>query len=216
MRFYLIKRENWYRTQYFEHYLGQKCTFSLTANIDITTLLEQLRNKEIKRYPAFIYMVSRIVNAHVEFRTSFDDEGNLGYWDQMFPSYTIFHSDNKSFSCLSTEFSNDFCVFYKNYNDDIKQYANVKGLFTKNHVPKNAFHISAIPWVSFTSFNLNINEDNGFLLPIVTSGKYFNRENKTWLPVALQVHHAVCDGYHAGLFIEELQQLANNFHDWLP
>ncbi|MCF6409575.1 type A chloramphenicol O-acetyltransferase [Pseudalkalibacillus salsuginis] len=216
MRFNLIDRENWDRTEYFEHYLSQKCTYSLTANIDITTLLEQLRNKGIKLYPAFIYMVTRIVNAHEEFRTCFNDEGDLGYWDHMIPSYTIFHDDNKSFSSLWTAFSNEFLVFYKNYNDDITRYSNAKGLFTKDNEPENCFPISSIPWVSFTSFNLNINDDHDFLLPIITSGKYFNQENKTLLPVSLQVHHAVCDGYHAGTFIEELQQLANNFHDWLP
>jgi len=67
MKFNLIEKEKWDRLPYFEHYLNQKCTFSITANIDITTLLEQLRNKGIKLYPSFIYMVTRIVNSHKEF-----------------------------------------------------------------------------------------------------------------------------------------------------
>lgn len=87
MKFNLIDRENWDRNQYFEYYLNQKCTFSISANIDITTLLERLRNKGIKLYPSFIYMVSKIVNSHPEFRTCFNDEGVLGFWGQMIPSY---------------------------------------------------------------------------------------------------------------------------------
>ncbi|MEI4771649.1 type A chloramphenicol O-acetyltransferase [Psychrobacillus sp. FJAT-51614] len=216
MKFNFIDRENWGRKQYFEHFLNQKCTFSITANIDITTLLEQLRNKGIKFYPTFIYMVSKTVNSHKEFRICFNDEGSLGYWDKMIPSYTIFHNDNKSFSSVWTEISNDFSVFYKSYQEDIKQYIVIKKLDAKDNVPKNSFHISSIPWVSFTGFNLNINNDNDYLLPIVTGGKYFNQTDKTLLPISLQVHHAVCDGYHASIFIEELQQLANNCHDWLP
>jgi len=31
-----IDKEKWDRNQYFEKYLNQKCTFSVTANIDIT------------------------------------------------------------------------------------------------------------------------------------------------------------------------------------
>ncbi|MFJ5714534.1 type A chloramphenicol O-acetyltransferase [Neobacillus sp. NPDC093127] len=215
MKFNLIDRENWDRNQYFEHYLNQKCTFSISANIDITILLERLRNKGIKLYPSFIYMVSKTVNSHSEFRTCFNDEGVLGYWDQMIPSYTIFHEDNKTFSCIWTEFSNEFCVFYKNYQEDIKQYGVVKGLFTKENEPKNSFPISSIPWVSFTGFNLNINNDGDFLLPIITGGKYFNLEDRTLLPISLQVHHAVCDGYHASTFLDELQHLSNNCHKWL-
>lgn len=160
-------------------------------------------------------MVSRTVNAHKEFRTCFNDEDVLGYWDKMIPSYTIFHNDTKSFSSIWTEFSNEFSIFYQSYQDDRKQYGDVKGFFTKENIPPNSFPISSIPWISFTSFNLNINNDNNFLLPIITGGKYFNQENKIFLPISLQVHHAVCDGYHASMFIEELQELVNNCHDWL-
>ncbi|GAY78241.1 type A chloramphenicol O-acetyltransferase [Niallia sp. Sow4_A1] len=216
MKFNIIDKEEWDRLPYFEHYLKQQCTFSMTANIDITSLLEQLQNKGIKFYPAFIYMVTRVVNSHEEFRTCFNDEGALVYWDRMIPSYTIFHNDNKSFSSIWTEFSDEFHIFYKNYQDDIKQYANVKGLFTKENVPENSFPISSIPWVSFTGFNLNVNNNHDFLLPIITSGKYFNQEEKILLPISLQVHHAVCDGFHASTFLEELQQLAHNCFDWLP
>ncbi|WP_080848988.1 type A chloramphenicol O-acetyltransferase [Cytobacillus gottheilii] len=216
MKFNLIEKEKWDRLPYFEHYLNQKCTFSITANIDITTLLEQLRNKGIKLYPAFIYMVTRIVNAHKEFRACFNDEGELGYWEKMIPSYTIFHNDNKSFSSIWTEFSDEFRVFYNNYQNDMKQYAEVKGFFTKENTPDNSFPISSIPWVSFTGFNLNVNNNHNYLLPIITGGKYFNQEDKILLPISLQVHHAVCDGFHASIFIEELQQLSNNCLDWLP
>src|SRR6478672_1231119 len=111
----------------------------------------------------------------------------------MIPSYTIFNQDNKSFSSVWTEFPNKFSDFYKSCQEDIKQYTNVKKLDAKENVPKNSLHISSIPWVSFTGFNLNINNDNDYLLPIVTGGKYFNQYDKTLLPISLQIHHAVCD-----------------------
>ena len=31
------------------------------------------------------------------------------------------------------------------------------------------------------------------------------------LPLAIQVHHAVCDGYHIGVFVEKLQHYINAF-----
>ncbi|MEH7259542.1 CatA-like O-acetyltransferase, partial [Bacillus toyonensis] len=40
MKFHVIDRENWNREQYFEHYLKLKCSFSMTANVDITMMLE--------------------------------------------------------------------------------------------------------------------------------------------------------------------------------
>ncbi|MGP4080629.1 type A chloramphenicol O-acetyltransferase [Pseudalkalibacillus sp. R45] len=215
MNFHILNKEEWDRKEYFEHYLNLKCTFNLTSNIDITILLEHLQNKGLKIYPAFIYMVIRTVNAHKEFRTCFKDEDVLGYWDNMVPSYTIFHPDDKSFSSIWSDFSDDFDVFYQNYQDDINQYSDVKGLFPKENEPRNSFPISSVPWISFTGFNLNINNDDNYLLPIITGGKYFNQGDKVLLPVSVQMHHAVCDGYHASLFFSELQQFADTCHEWL-
>lgn len=215
MRFHIIDRENWNREQYFEHYLKLKCTFSMTVNVDITRLLKELHQKRIKFYPVFIYLISKVVNNHKEFRTSFNDEGILGCWEEMIPSYTIFHKDDKSFSSIWTDYSSDFHIFYKNYEEDMRLYTNVHGLFTKENIPPNVFPISSIPWASFTGFNLNINNDGDFLLPIITCGKYFNEENKVMLPISLQVHHSVCDGYHASRFLEDLQQLISNCNEWL-
>ncbi|ANC07756.1 MULTISPECIES: type A chloramphenicol O-acetyltransferase [Bacillus cereus group] len=215
MKFHVIDREDWNREQHFEHYLKLKCTFSMTVNVDITMLLGEVYQKRIKFYPVFIYLISRVVNNHKKFRTCFNDEGVLGYWEEMIPSYTIFHKDDKSFSSIWTDYSSDFRTFYKKYEDDMRYYASVHGLFTKENIPPNVFPISSIPWTSFTGFNLNINNDENFLLPIITCGKYFNEGNKVMLPVSLQVHHSVCDGYDASKFIEDLQQLSNTCNEWL-
>ncbi|MEW4109780.1 type A chloramphenicol O-acetyltransferase [Bacillus cereus group sp. BfR-BA-01399] len=216
MKFNLINLNTWNRKPYFEHFFNQtRCTFSMTANIDITNLLKKTRNVNIKFYPTLIYMVSKVVNSHIEFRMCFDDKGRLGFWEYMIPSFTIFHNDNKTFSNLWTEYESNFYSFYENYQDDMRLYGNVKELSPKKQEPQNTFPISCIPWTSFTGFNLNIFNDGTFLLPIITSGKYFNQEDKILLPISLQIHHAVCDGYHASYFFNELQRLADNYEKWL-
>ena len=54
--------------------------------------------------------------------------------------------------------------------------------------------------------------DCKFLLPIFTMGKFFERDGKRLLPLAIQVHHAVCDGYHVGVFVEKLQGYIDAFN----
>ena len=46
---------------------------------------------------------------------------------------------------------------------------------------------------------------------LVILGKYFERDGKRMLPLAIQVHHAVCDGYHVGAFVERLQKYIDEF-----
>lgn len=57
------------------------------------------------------------------------------------------------------------------------------------------------------SFNLNLAKGHAYTLPIFTLGKFFLEGERTLLPVALQVHHGVCDGFHTCRFLNELQAL---------
>mgnify|MGYP003618696566 CR=1 FL=1 len=216
MNFHLIDIEQWERKPYFQHYSHSvKCTYSITANIEITELLHEIRRKNLKLYPVLLYILTTVVNKHQEFRTCFDQNGKLGYWDTMNPSYTIFHKENESFSSIWTTYHKDFSSFYANYLDDIKHYGDIMEFQSKPNTPNNTFPVSSIPWVSFTGFNLNIYNDAEFLLPIFTLGKYFEQNGKVLIPLSIQVHHAVCDGYHVSRYINEVQELAVNFETWL-
>lgn len=216
MKFNLIDTEHWNRKSYFEHYLNSvRCTYSITANIEITNLLHDIKQKKLKLYPTFIYIIATVVNTHKEFRTCFDESGNLGYWDSMSPSYTIFHKDNETFSTIWTEYDKSFSCFYSKYLHDIKNYGDIMSFTPKLNEPANTFPISCIPWVSFTGFNLNIYNDGTYLVPIFTIGKYFKQADKILIPISIQVHHAVCDGYHTSRFINEVQELILNYQTWL-
>ncbi|MCR8844468.1 type A chloramphenicol O-acetyltransferase [Paenibacillus sp. SC116] len=217
MIFKPLNMDEWSRKPYFEHYFHNvRCTFSVTANLDISGLYAEVKNKGIKLYPALIYMITTAVNSHREFRTCFDVEGQLGYWDSLSPSFTIFHDDDKTFSTIWTAWSEDFGEFYQGYLDDVKKYGSHKGLAAKPDEPPNAFPISSIPWVHFTGFNLNIYTDGSYLQPIFTMGKYDKQDEKVLLPLSVQLHHAVCDGYHAGILFNEMQLLADDCRNWVP
>lgn len=215
MEFNIIDRENWQRKEYFEHYLQQQTTFSMTNEINITILMENLNKKQFKLYPAFIYILTRIVNSHKEFRTCFDSEGKLGYWTEVLPSYTIFDKERGTFSSIWSSNSTTFSEFNLEYEKDVEKYNGTGSMFPKTPIPENSIPISMIPWSSFSGFNLNINNGGDYLLPIITGGKYYQVNGELFLPVSLQIHHAVCDGYHASIFMNELQRLANESIEWL-
>lgn len=216
MKFHYIKKEHWARTPYFEHYFNQiRCTFSMTADIEIGLLRTELKRKGYKLYPALIYMLATVVNRHPEFRTCFDGEGRLGVWESMSPGFTIFHDANQTFSSIWAPYSADFAAFHEKYLSQTERFKHAGTLFPDPGAPPNTFPVSSIPWVSFTGFNLNIHSDGTYLLPIFTIGKYAERDKKVELPLAVQLHHTVCDGYHAGLLFAELQDMADGCAEWL-
>lgn len=67
-----------------------------------------------------------------------------------------------------------------------------------------------LPWLHFSSFDLNLKQGYDYLMPIFTMGKYIEENGKTILPFSVLAHHAVCDGWHVSKFINELQQEIDN------
>ncbi|RCC65119.1 hypothetical protein C6B28_28665 [Escherichia coli] len=44
-----------------------------------------------------------------------------------------------------------------------------------------------------------------------SAGKYYTQGDKVLMPLAIQVHHAVCDGFHVGRMLNELQQYCDEW-----
>lgn len=204
MSFNLIDKEKWERKEYFEHYFSRvPCTYSMTVKLDIT----KIKKSNQKLYPTMLYLLSRVVNKHSEFRTSLNNNGQLGIFDELIPCYTVFHKDTETFSNVWTEYFEDYETFRKEYQKDIEEFGSIKRMEAKPNTPNNTFHVSMIPWETFEGFNLNLQNGYDYLLPIFTIGKYYKENEKYILPLAIQVHHAVCDGFHVCRFINELKTL---------
>lgn len=207
MTFEKIDRDTWVRKEYFEHYFSNiPCTYSMTVGLDITQIVKQ----QVKLYPAMLYYLTTVVNRHSEFRTAFNENNELGIYSEMIPCYTVFHKDTEAFSNIWTNYTPNFEEFCNAYENDILQYVNEKGMTAKPNVPSNYFNVSMIPWATFEGFNLNLQKGYDYLKPIFTIGKYYQETGRTLIPLATQVHHAVCDGFHVCRLIDELQELINN------
>lgn len=202
MAFIPIDRTKWGRREYFDHYFSQvPCTYSVVFKLDITRLHQQGQ----KLYPTMLYHIAAEVNSREEFRTAIDGEGQLGIYDQMHPCYTIFHKDSEMFSNLWTAYTPDYTAFCKAYQQDMDEYGDNLGLSAKPETPENIFPVSMLPWASFEGFNLNLQKGYDYLLPIFTMGRYYEESGRILLPLAVQVHHAVCDGFHVCRFVNSLQ-----------
>lgn len=212
MRFIKIDIENWKRAKTFNHFLTEiPCTYSMCVNIDISNLMITVKEHGLKLFPVCLYGISLIVNKYKEFRMAVNEHGEVGYFDISNPCYTVFHEESESFTNMWTEYSEDFKTFYDNYNRDMKLHKENESLTSMMTVPDNVFNVSCIPWISFTGFNLNLQKGYDYLPPIFTIGKYFESEGKIMLPLAIQVHHAACDGYHTAMFVNAMNEWASSF-----
>ena len=216
MTFNKINIDTWPRREHFKYYMENiKCKYNMNAEIDITRLLEIYKKHGLKFYPCFIYVVSIAISKNIEFKMSYNEKGQLGYFENLNPVYTIFHEDDKTFSDIWTEFSPDFSKFYSSVIHDMDHYKNTKGIKAKPNQPKNFYPISAVPWISFTGYSNISFDDSKTLFPIVTFGKYFKRHKKTLIPFSILVNHAAADGYHTSKLINDIQYYAAHPEKWI-
>lgn len=200
MAFHKIDLETWPRREYYEHYIHQVvCTYSITVRLDITRLGGH------KIYPSMLWLLTQTVNEFAQFRTQLTPEG-LGYFDEMHPRYTVFSPEKETFSSIWTLCGADFPAFLARYREDVARYAPSGRFSPKPGQPENCFDVSMLPWMRFEGLNLNIFGEGKYLLPIFTMGQAFVEGEKTLLPLAIQAHHAVCDGYHVSQFVAALQE----------
>ncbi len=202
-----INLDSWARKDIFLHFKQHPCSYSVTSNYDITTLLPKLKSQDKKFYASLISILTLAANKIPEFRMSLDEDGDLVCFNSVQPEYTIPHPE--SYSYVWSEFAPDFESIYANVVSDMEKYKDCVSLQPQTDSPKNLLSISCMPTMVFTSLNLNIAHES--LLPVLTMGKFFVENQRTFLPIAIQVNHMVCDGMHVARFAEQLQKDIDNF-----
>ena len=217
MNFIPLDIKTWSRGQVF-YYFNQIAPtgYSITVNLDVTKLRFVLKQEEKKFFPAYIWLVTKILNRQIEFKVA-EKDGQLGYYDSLTPLYPTLHEDDKTISFMWTEFNEDFSVFYKSYLEIQKLYRNNHGMLsqTKEMPPKNSYTVSCVPWVSFSHFSIQRYDNKPYYFPTVESGAFYEENGLVQMPLSITCHHATTDGYHVNLFLEQLQYEMNHSENWL-
>ncbi|MEU6660853.1 type A chloramphenicol O-acetyltransferase [Streptomyces sp. NPDC046821] len=203
-----IDLDTWPRREHFEHYRERvPCTYSMTVELDVTAFTRALRESPWKSYVAQIWALATIVNRHEEFRMCVTESGAPAVWPVAHPAFTVFNAERETFACVWVPYDADFGAFHEAAAPLLTEHSKATEMFPQGPPPANTFDVSSLPWSSFTGFNLNIGAGWDHLAPIFTLGKYVEREGRVMLPLAVQVHHAAADGFHAARLVNELQGL---------
>ena len=208
MNYKTIDLNTWDRGKLFTFYIEKmRIVMSLTMDIDVTPLVRFTKKNGLKFYPAMIWAVSKIVNAHDEFKYGWDADGNLIKWDVVSPSYAHFHKEDENFTKTVTEFSDDLLEFHTRFLSDREKYKDVRAI--AENQPPNFFDVTCLPWVRYKHFDVHVFDEGKFLAPVITWGKYEPEHGKLVMPLTMNIHHAVADGFHLSRFFNEVQELIN-------
>ena len=205
----IVDLSTWSRGDLFQFYIRQmRIVMSLTVDVDVTPLVAFARERGLKFYPLMIWTVSKVVNAHDEFKYGWDADGNLIRWDFVSPSYADFHPEDENFTKLVTPYTEDCLEFHTRFLEDRERYRDARG-FVDRQIP-NFFDVSCLPWVRYRHFDVHVFDEGKFLAPVITWGKYEAELGRLVMPLTLNIHHAVADGFHLSRFFREVQELIDS------
>lgn len=211
--FTLYDRTTWPRSAHFDYYTKGfvKSVNSMTIRLDVTHFLTETKKRGLKFFPAFSALTGQLIASMPEMCTNVDKEGNPGYFSYLNPNFTIFHEDDKTFSDVWSQYDADFDAFYNNLLTDAEAYKDKKGIKVKEEQPMNFFCISCVPWLDYAAYCPVNYGGSPNLFPLITFGKYTEKNGKFTLPFTLTISHACMDGYHLSKFFNDLQEKLNQF-----
>ncbi len=178
--------------------------FNLTALVDVTALVQYCKATRGSFFLHCLHHASRMANELEPFRLRIKDDKVILY-DVVHPGSTILHED-QTFS---------YCYF--DYYPELERFVREGAAVVKAHLEGKGFdprdkdlemlHFSFIPWVSFTGFKHARRFGREDSIPKIVFGKYYKEGGRYKIPLSIEVHHALMDGYHVGQYFERFEEM---------
>jgi chloramphenicol O-acetyltransferase type A len=203
-----IDLQTWSRREHFRKFNSLDLPhFSICAQVDLKDTYAYAKEVGVSVNIAIVYLLAGAANEIPAFCQRIRGDTVIEH-EVVHPSTTILTED-KTFTFCTIPFSKDFRTFEAKAQEVI---AFVKGNIILDDEPgqDDLLFMTAIPWISFTSMTQPINELPTDSVPRIAWGKFYQDGEALRLPVGVQAHHALIDGFHVGEFYSKVQAYMND------
>lgn len=196
--------ERWERKTTFEFFKDYEDPFfNITANLNVTRLYNFCKEKGLAFSLAGLFYSLETANEIREFRLRFMG-GSVVEFDRIHANQTILN-DDETFSFCYFEMQPSVYEFDEAGKKSREKYRALKTYDVESD-RIDLIYYSVIPWISFTSFKHAGRLDNRQTVPRIVFGKIFDEGNDKKMPLSVEVHHAMMDGFHVGKYFNLFQE----------
>ena len=185
--------------------------FNMCANVDISIFLPYLKGRGISPTAAIVYLIARTANELPEFRCRIHGEGVVEH-TVVHPSTTILTTGDL-FGFCTVPYSENFAAFAADAERRFRA-AREHPSLEDGPGQDDLLFMTAIPWVSFTSFMHPIHLHPIDSVPRFAWGKFSKQSDRLLMPLSVQAHHALVDGLHVGRYYEKFQGYLDSPESW--
>ena len=202
----IINIESWNRKEHFEFFSRMASPyFGITTEVDCTIAYDNAKENGNSFFAHYLHKSMIAVNSVEELRLRIVNN-KVALFEKINAGATVGRADG-TFGFIFVNFSDDFETFNKELQNEIQTVLNSTGLrLNDDDIKKNLIRHSTIPWTSFTGLLHPTNFDRTESVPKITFGKFSIREGKKYLPVSIEAHHGLVDGFHLAKYLSEFQR----------
>ena len=201
-----LDQNNWPRKStydFFRHF--DKPYFNICVQLDVTDLVSLCRHTRVSSFLAYHYLALKAANDVPEFHYRLRN-------DQIIIHPTVHGGStlllaNETFSFVYFDFHNDFNRFAEETDREIQRVKSGNGEFLPRDDHDALIHFTTLPWISFTSFSHARNWGRDDSVPKIAFGRFTEINERSLLPMSVEVHHALMDGLHVGRFVNRLEEM---------
>ena len=205
-----INKDTWNRKNTFDYFRQFELPFfNITANVDVSALKSFCEKKDYSFFLASLFFAMKAANDIDEFKMRIRDEDIIQY-EKVRIGSTIQFKD-QSFGFCYFPYLDSLDEFEEEGKQLLDEALSAKGFSPKDD-DDGLLHFSVIPWLHFKGLQhaRRIGQEDS--IPKIVFGKYQKQGDALQMPVNVEVHHALADGYHVGLFFEKLQGYVNDLN----
>lgn len=200
--------DNWSRKDHFNFFNKfEEPFFGVTVDIDCTIAYHKCKKEGKGFFLYYLHQALAAANSIENFRLRIEDDQVYTY-DDVHASAVINRPDG-TFGFSYIDYLPEFEKFQLSAKKEIEKVQNTTGLIPAGS-GANVIHISAMPWLKFTSLSHARSFTFKDSCPKFSFGKMTDENGKKSMPISIHVNHALMDGYHVSLFVDEFQKKMNS------
>jgi chloramphenicol O-acetyltransferase type A len=198
-----IDIERWSRKEHFLFFSKfEEPFFGLTFNVDCTDAYHRAKRENVSFFLFYLFRALVAANSIENFRYRIVDK-EVYRFDVTHASATISRPDG-TFGFSYIDYEEDEPSFYEAASLEIARVKQGQGL--QAAVSGEPYlHVSAIPWISFTSISHARSFSFPDSSPKISFGKVLEEKGRIVMPVSVHAHHGLMDAIHVGQFAELFQ-----------
>ncbi len=210
-----LNTDTWARREAFEFFRGfDQPGFNVCVRVDAAPMKAAVAARGQSFSLACLFIALRLANLHEPFRYRLEEDGRVRVHEAVHGSSTVLRED-ESFGFSYLDHTPDWAAFHTQGQAAVAAARARATMADAREADAGLLYFTTLPWLHFTSFAHARTSGRERGIPKIAFGRAQAEGAHLWLPLSVEVHHALMDGLHVGRYVQAFEAALAAPEAWL-